>query len=500
MLSLHSFAQQARVDSLRSYLKEIKTPKERINLLYTLSETYLFINPDSSIFFAKQVKELAQQISSPILKARGIYRIGLGQWIKGNLAKAFQEFTESLEIATNEKNELLMGNNIQSIGLVCLEMDNSSMALNYYQKSVEIFQKIKDKRNISISFMNIGNIYIQLSQMDSAQYYLQKASESSKKYAEDFHAYVLLNYAEINLNHKKYTKALEYILKAEKLAEKYTDKQDLASAYRLRAKIHQLKQQNKEAGIWIRKSLEIAKESKMKESLYKAYQIYSDVLEDQDSLAKALQYHKLFITYKDSLKSNVVKNALQIFQHEKKQKEISQLQTQQAQQTFIIYSITIVLTLLSIITLLIVLNRSKIYKINQDLRNAYNDVHVKKEEILSQNEELKQYQEEMKNINNHLEDLVNKRTLSLQKKNQLLTDYAFFNAHKLRSPVATILGLYQLLDLNPSTEEVLDIFEKIKLSICHLDHMVRKSQEMLNENDDDDDDDDDDRSKLNHTS
>lgn len=95
--------------------------------------------------------------------------------------------------------------------------------------------------------------------------------------------------------------------------------------------------------------------------------------------------------------------------------------------------------------------------------------------------ELLQNQEEIATLNNHLEILVEERTKKLIRSNQKLNEYAFFNAHKLRAPVATILGLYELLKLDLSAEEREIVFEKIQEFITYLDEIVRKSQSLLDD-------------------
>ena len=61
------------------------------------------------------------------------------------------------------------------------------------------------------------------------------------------------------------------------------------------------------------------------------------------------------------------------------------------------------------------------------------------------NEAIKVQAEEIKHINENLEHLVSQRTEELEKKNKVLEEYAFINAHKLRAPVASILGLIPIL-------------------------------------------------------
>jgi PAS domain S-box-containing protein len=94
---------------------------------------------------------------------------------------------------------------------------------------------------------------------------------------------------------------------------------------------------------------------------------------------------------------------------------------------------------------------------------------------------LQQQTEEIAILNNQLEVLVEERTRQLIKRNTQLNEYAFFNAHKLRAPIATILGLYQVLELDISTEEREMVIQKLRESVVLLDEMVRKSQKLLDE-------------------
>jgi PAS domain S-box-containing protein len=101
------------------------------------------------------------------------------------------------------------------------------------------------------------------------------------------------------------------------------------------------------------------------------------------------------------------------------------------------------------------------------------------EELRAAQEALEKQTEEIANLNNHLEQLVVERTRQLQRRNEQLKQYAFFNAHKLRAPIATILGLYQVLKLGVAPEEQLEIVQKLQQSVEELDQMVRQSQRLL---------------------
>lgn len=124
----------------------------------------------------------------------------------------------------------------------------------------------------------------------------------------------------------------------------------------------------------------------------------------------------------------------------------------------------------------------KLFGVFQDITEhklAEEQIRIQNEELQDYNKELQQTHEEIATLNNHLENLVAQRTLKLTESYQKLNEYAFFNSHQLRAPIATILGLYELLKLDVSMAEKEFIFEKIQITIILLDEMVKKSQSLL---------------------
>ena len=97
---------------------------------------------------------------------------------------------------------------------------------------------------------------------------------------------------------------------------------------------------------------------------------------------------------------------------------------------------------------------------------------ISNEEIQAQNEEIFSQAEEIRVINENLEELVKDRTKELEKKNHALEEYAFISAHKLRSPVASILGLINLLNKSELSDEAKGIMAHLEDSTGKLDSIV----------------------------
>lgn len=88
------------------------------------------------------------------------------------------------------------------------------------------------------------------------------------------------------------------------------------------------------------------------------------------------------------------------------------------------------------------------------------------------NEEIKLQAEEIKAANENLEMMVRARTRDLERKNKALEEYAWINAHKLRSPVASILGLMNLLKREKVDPETRIIMNHLTSSTEQLDEVV----------------------------
>ena len=94
------------------------------------------------------------------------------------------------------------------------------------------------------------------------------------------------------------------------------------------------------------------------------------------------------------------------------------------------------------------------------------------DEIQAQYEEIQSQAEKIKAINDNLEKIVEERTADLQRKNNILEEYAFINAHKLRSPVASILGLVNIANKLKLNDEGKEIMEHLQRSTESLDTIV----------------------------
>jgi ligand-binding sensor domain-containing protein len=122
----------------------------------------------------------------------------------------------------------------------------------------------------------------------------------------------------------------------------------------------------------------------------------------------------------------------------------------------------------------IALQRDELVALNEELRSS-------QEEVMAQRDALSDKNNEIERINLNLERLVAARTEALEQQNKRLAEYAFINAHKLRSPLASILGIINLMVIETDPEQKRLLLGHLQKASLELDEIVHSINRMLEE-------------------
>ncbi|HEY5746461.1 MAG TPA: hypothetical protein VIU12_10320 [Chryseolinea sp.] len=111
-----------------------------------------------------------------------------------------------------------------------------------------------------------------------------------------------------------------------------------------------------------------------------------------------------------------------------------------------------------------------------ELQEKNEELTASEEELRASQEELMASQEELTQINENLNDLVKERTLTIIDQNKKFVHHAFINAHKVRSPLARIQGLVNLMNYETHrlSEEAQEIHRLLKASSVELDDILHE--------------------------
>jgi len=101
--------------------------------------------------------------------------------------------------------------------------------------------------------------------------------------------------------------------------------------------------------------------------------------------------------------------------------------------------------------------------------------------LKAQKTEIEAQSEQILSINNTLELRIKERTHELENKNKALEEYAFITAHKLRAPLASILGLVMLIDKDKLPEEDKTVVEHLDQSAKKLDEIIHSVMDAIDD-------------------
>jgi signal transduction histidine kinase len=112
--------------------------------------------------------------------------------------------------------------------------------------------------------------------------------------------------------------------------------------------------------------------------------------------------------------------------------------------------------------------------LKSELQEKNEELTASEEELRASEEELLASQEELTQINDHLNELVKERTLTIIDQNKKFVHHAFINAHKVRSPLARIQGLVNLLgyESHGLSKEAQELQKLLKASSDELDDIL----------------------------
>jgi signal transduction histidine kinase len=122
-------------------------------------------------------------------------------------------------------------------------------------------------------------------------------------------------------------------------------------------------------------------------------------------------------------------------------------------------------------------------RLKAELQKKNDALTSSEEELRASQEELLASQEELTQINENLNNVVKERTLTIIDQNKKFVHHAFINAHKVRSPLARIQGLVNLLSYEAPrlSEDGLEIQRLLKESSIELDDILREVKANLDD-------------------
>lgn len=490
-----------------------KNQNDRLNEARALknlgSANFLIQNNSLAIEYLMKAEKLSKELKAENILAEVYQNLGFSFKYDTKFLEAINYYQESISIWNKlENNERNIASSLSAIANIYRVFDNYPQAIELYLEALELYNKINFDEGVAWIDFNIGVLhkknkdfikakeyitrafnryeslfkvsevknknglamcYSQLSSIERKLGDPKKAIELGEKALEirlisgleSVIAEEYSNLGRIHLDIGNISKAKDYLELSLANKKESMDKNGMAIIYGSLAKIEIFRSNYKEAEKLLQKSLFYAKQTKSLYNIHDAYLIYSEMYEKRGLNKKALEMHKLYTTYKDSIFSNENSRKVLIteIQYQSKAKEeenqylraenrIKELEISEGR----IYRYLLIAIILFIV-LLVILFFSK-YK-NQKAANI--EIDARKDELNRKNKELL--------------ELTSKLTESNAEKDK------FFSiiSHDLKSPFTSLLGYSKMLNENYSeftNEDIKEINSSMSNSIKNVYQLI----------------------------
>jgi len=127
---------------------------------------------------------------------------------------------------------------------------------------------------------------------------------------------------------------------------------------------------------------------------------------------------------------------------------------------------------------------SMVWVMKSEYNRNLNRTILLNEELEQKNKQINDQRNKILEINSNLSSMVNERTRKLESANKQLTDYAFFNSHNVRGPLARIIGIVNLIKLHKENitlkdPELRGYFGHLEQSTTDLDKVIKDINNIL---------------------
>jgi tetratricopeptide (TPR) repeat protein len=496
-------------------------------------------NPDSMYYYAEISHRMALERSDKPSEAQADLLMGISYIRRGDLYKSLKFCEEALALSQAHKLKDIEATALDNIGLIHNYEGNYPEALAYYQKSLRIAESIKNKNSIAGVLINIGGVYYNLKEYDLALDYWEKSLAIQLQFEDQEPAGSSLNNIGLAFaEQQKYDTALTYFFRALSIykpdlkCRRIYPYENMGGVYlkmgRLDSAEFYLTMAFKDAGTCNNQFVKIgsltalaevnAKRNRNQLALQQFQQAYeigvrsgltretgivtkslAELYEKLGNTKEALANYKIYHTIQENIYNSENGKALgkleAKFDYERalREQEISgeieklRAEKEITSERWIRNTFIGGFLIMIFVAFMVYRNFRRKKQSNLLLQSLNNEIREQQKVLINQAEELLQLNESLNISNQDLEQIIADRTqeltlknTELANKNVRLEEYGFINAHKLRAPVATILGLVTLFsNKNVGNEERDEIVSKIRLCSEQLDGIVKEIREIL---------------------
>jgi tetratricopeptide (TPR) repeat protein len=513
-----------RIDSLSNLLPQ-QHGADLFDVLNEIAWEYRFINQDSTIQYAQRAFSLGRKLGFKKKLGKPLNYIGVAHEYKDEAIEAYDYYRQALLIATSQSDELEIAYANNNAGRLFFDQGNVIRSLEHYTTALKLFEHTNDSIGIAYVYLNLAQLYQFQKNFKKAEEHFKKVYQIRLRLNGAPNVSSLLqlgifyreagNLAKSNncfrkadslcvVRKDRITQSEVSILLAENLfkegkyieanaladrgfsyAQQYKLTNNLSSAHLLKGKIYFEMNELEKAKDNFNQVISHSKINKDISLKMDAHYYLGQIYSRQGQMEYELRNKNSYLILRDSIKAKDLAKQIERLKFqfnleiEQREKENALLKEIDVRKATLINKQKTINVIYAIVTVIVVVIAILLYR-SMRMKQRHNaELANKQEEIMRQSEELRTSNLEIEKINANLEFQVRTRTKKIKDQNELLTEYAYFNAHQVRGPLARILGLISVLHLEFNRKDFGPYIDMLRQAGTELDDAIKNINEQL---------------------
>jgi signal transduction histidine kinase len=436
------YAQNYEVDSLNQLLNTELSREDRLNALNHLTFLTREKNLQQALDWGLRAEELAYELDDSLQMSRAKGNLGWIYFRLGVWDKAFRYSKDSYLISLAKEYKTELGMALNNLGSLHYRQDNYDEAIKDFSEAYGYGLEQGDAYLIIRSLNNLALNYSLKGDLDSAYRFAKEAIAYNEKFGEKyFITFTHRVIGDIYLNNGEVDKAIEsYELSLEVSSPEKLKTSEASVLHRL-GNAYFIKGNSDKALEYLNRGLVISKENGLQDELVETYKTFTKIYDSKGNIPLAFKYQKAFTELNVEREAASNKEKMELlqakFEVEKSDAEINFLMVENSLKELEIRSFK---------KIWIILFKKK--------QEANTRLQVKRSILEEQKKELQKKSAEL--------------TESNRSKNRILS----ILGHDLKSPVAQLKGVLDLLHSQELSKEEFD----------GISHILKRNVDGLYEN------------------
>jgi uncharacterized membrane-anchored protein YhcB (DUF1043 family) len=483
----------AQSDSIQLILDE-KLSKEEFNNEQRVLE-YLDLtskiypqSPTDALYYVTALEQKLELTKNKNGKAYILSKKGSYYWLQGIYDAALKAYFESLKLFEEKDNVIEVVKTLNNIGETYKKQRDYIQSARFIKLALVKLGEV-DEFSPELILVNLGQLFMLQENYDSANYYLNQilnkdnVSTQSKGFANLYKGIVNWKTGQNDSAEYFLQQSLNY------WKEINYDRGIVESKIGI-AQIFITKREFSIANQYLKEAETLSLKINSLDLLLKIYQSKIDLFKIKGSKDSLVYYFEHYLKIKDSIfnsESRAEINNLSIqYGLAQKEKESYKIALEKSQLANKIENRTQFLILLiaalifSFVLIIYLRNKStQLKNAHYKLKQQKEEIEQKQKKISSKSLELARLNKELHSLNNNLEQRVMERTQKLNERNRQIAEFTYYNSHKLRAPVANVLGLINVMEITKDGKIDPVVLNHLKTSAMELDKVIFNLKNLL---------------------